>query len=277
VATLLGWGLLLLVYINPATPVDAQPMENAPHADAAKLDETALEARRLVRRALKASLATLDHETGHPYPSLVLVATEPDGSPILMISRLALHTRNLEKDPRAALLIDGTDGIADPLSGARVTVSGTMRRSQSATAVRRFVARHPSSGGYSAFPDFAAYTLTIAKGHFIGGFGRIVGLGAEAFATVTDDAAALIEGEPGILEHMNSDHADAVSLYATQIAGMPAGDWRMVGIDRDGCDLLHRTNTARIEFPEPVHTPGEARMALVALVQQAREHKERAA
>ena len=84
-----------------------------------------------MRTALKASLATLDRETGHPYPSLVLVATEPDSSPILLISRLALHTRNLDKDGRAAILFDGTDGLGDPLAGGRVTVSGEMQPTQS--------------------------------------------------------------------------------------------------------------------------------------------------
>ena len=161
-------------------------MEYKPQAEPAQTsmqDDAATAARRLVRTGLKASLATLDRETGHPYASLVLVATEPDGSPILLISRLALHTRNLENDGRAAILFDGTDGLGDPLAGGRVTVSGVVHRTDSPTAVRRFLARHASAQGYSAFPDFAAYALTIAKGHFIGGFGRIVGLDAAALTT----------------------------------------------------------------------------------------------
>lgn len=227
-------------------------------------------ARRLVRTALKASLATLDRDTGHPYPSLVLVATEPDGSPILLISRLAQHTRNLEADARAAILFDGTDGFGDPLAGGRVTVSGEVRPTTSPTALRRFLARHASAQGYSAFPDFSAYALTISKAHFIGGFGRIVGLDAPALITPVDGADALINAEADIVAHMNEDHADAVALYATQLAGCAAGEWRMVGIDPGGCDLLHRTNAARIDFPAPVHSPGEARAALVALVKEAR-------
>jgi hypothetical protein len=252
-------------------------MDNAPQANISSPDDTASTARRLLRTALKASLATLDHETGHPYPSLVLVATEPDGSPILLISRLALHTRNLEKDSRAALLFDGTEGIGDPLSGPRITVSGVARRTDSATALRRFVARHPSAGGYSAFPDFSAYTLSIAKGHFIAGFGRIVGLEAASLATPVDDAPELIAAEADILAHMNSDHADAVALYATVLAGRPEGDWRMVGIDPAGFDLLHRTNAVRIDFPAPIRTAQDARIALVALVKEARSRQQGAA
>src|SRR5262245_23812236 len=102
-------------------------------------DDVARSARRLVRTALKGTLATLDRETGHPYASLVLVATEPNGVPIFLISRLALHTRNLEKDPRASVLIDGTDGLGDPLAGGRLTLNGLVRRSTSATARRRFL------------------------------------------------------------------------------------------------------------------------------------------
>jgi len=226
--------------------------------------------RRLVRTALKASLATLDRDTGHPYPSLVLVATEPNGSPILLISRLAQHTRNLEADARAAILFDGTDGLGDPLAGGRVTVSGEVRPTASPTALRRFVARHVSAEGYAAFPDFSAYALTISKAHFIGGFGRIVGLDAATLITPVDGAAELINAEADIIEHMNADHADAVSLYATRLAGCAPGEWRMVGIDPGGCDLLHRTNAARIDFPEPVRSPSEARAALVALVKEAR-------
>jgi putative heme iron utilization protein len=84
------------------------------------------------------------------------------------------------------------------------------------------------------------------------------------------NARALIEAEPDIVAHMNSDHADAVTLYATELAKCPAGAWRMTGVDPDGADLLHCTSAARIDFPQQVRTPGEARSLLVSLVQQAR-------
>jgi heme iron utilization protein len=236
----------------------------------AQPDDVARSARRLVRAALKGALATLDRETGHPYASLVLVATEPDGAPVFLISRLALHTRNLEKDPRASLLIDGTDGLGDPLTGGRLTVNGVARRSLSATAKRRFLARHPSAEAYAGFADFAMYSLEATGGHFIGGFGRIVDLPAAALATATDDAGALIEAEPGIVAHMNEDHADAVELCATVLAGAAPGAWRMSGIDPDGADLLHCTNCVRIDFPNRIRDATEARAMLVSQVQHAR-------
>ena len=237
---------------------------------AAKPAEPAQASRRLIRTGLKASLATLDRATGHPYASLILVATEPDGTPVFLISRLALHTRNLEMDSRASLLLDGTGGLGDPLTGGRLTLMGQARPSSSPTALRRFLARHPSAEGYAGFADFSVYALEVASGHYIGGFGRIVDLAPAALLTDVAGAGGLIEAEPEIVAHMNSDHADAVALLATELAGLPTGDWRMCAIDPDGADLLHRTSAARIEFPEPVRSPGEARQALVALVQHAR-------
>jgi heme iron utilization protein len=250
--------------------VDNPPPDRLPEAPAAV-------ARRLVRSSLKASLATLGRDGGHPYASLVLAATEPDGSPILLISRLALHTRNLEQDARASLLFDGTSEMADPLSGPRVTVMGTARPTPSATALTRFVARHPAAQGYASFKDFSAYALQISGAHYIGGFGRIVDLPAADLITNVAGAEGLITAEADIVEHMNTDHADAVALYATELAGQPMGEWRMTGIDPCGADLLHRTNAARIEFPAPVRTPAEARVTLVALVREAREKQARRA
>ena len=227
-------------------------------------------ARRLIRTALKGALATLDRDSGHPYASLILVATEPDGAPVFLLSRLARHTRNLERDPRASVLIDGTGGLGDPMTGGRLTLTGMVRPSASPTALRRFLSRHPAAEGYAGFADFAVYALEVAGGHYIGGFGRIVDLEPAALSTGTADAGALIEAEPDIVAHMNSDHADAITLCATELADGAPGDWRMTGIDPEGIDLLHRTNATRILFPKPVATPGAARETLVALVREAR-------
>ena len=245
----------------------AMSVDNSPPVQP---EEPASAARRLARSALKGSLATIDRETGHPYASLVLVATEPDGAPIFLISQLALHTRNLQKDPRASLLIDGTGELGNPLTGGRVTLMGDMRPTSSATALRRFLARHPSAEGYAGFNDFAVYRLSPGRGHYIGGFGRIVDLEPESLLIDVAGAEGLVEAEADIIEHMNSDHADAVALYATNLAGCPPGDWRMSGIDPAGADLLHRTTAARIDFPKRVCSPGDARQVLVALVGEAR-------
>ena len=246
------------------------PTDQSPATPATEPGEPAAASRRLMRTALKGALATLDRETGHPYASLILLATEPTGAPTFLISRLALHTRNLEKDPRASVLIDGTGGLGDPLTGGRLTLTGAARPSASPTALRRFLGRHPGAESYARFADFSMYELEIARGHYIGGFGRIVDLSPAQLLTDVADARALIEAEPDIVAHMNGDHADAVKLYATVLAGCPDGDWRMAGVDPDGADLLHCTSAARVDFAQRVRTPSEVRGMLVSLVQHAR-------
>jgi hypothetical protein len=236
--------------------------------------EPASAARHLMRTALKGSLATLDRETGHPYASLVLVATEPDGAPIFLISNLAEHTRNLQNDMRASVLLEGTGDLADPLTGGRVTLIGEARPAAGPVALRRFLARHPSAEGYAGFADFAVYRLEPRRGHYIGGFGRIVDLEPARLLVDVADAQALIEAEGDIIAHMNSDHADAVASYATELAGNAPGAWRLCGIDPGGIDLLHRTMAVRIDFPSRVRGPAEARSMLVALAGEARAKKQ---
>ena len=233
--------------------------------------EPAVAARHILRTALKGSLATLDHQTGHPYASLVLTATEPDGSPILLISRLARHTRNLDADRRASLLLDATNGLGDPLAGGRLTLVGDARPNREpAAALARFLARHPSAEGYAQFADFSVYRVDVAHAHYIGGFGKIVALSAREVMTEVADAHRLLAATADIVAHMNDDHSDAVALYATNLAGAPPGPWRLVGIDPEGVDLLLGDAAVRLAFPARVCDPQAARAALVALAQAAR-------
>lgn len=238
---------------------------------------------RLMRRALKASLATLDRATGHPYASLVTVATEPDGTPILLISKLALHTQNLAADPRASLLFDGTGGAGDPLAGGRVTVIGHVETAPGPTARARFLARHEAARGYADFPDFGFYVLRPARAHFIGGFGRIVDLAPAELLADLAGTEALVAAEADIVAHMNEDHAGALEAYATVLLGAPCrrhvsdmtGAWRMTGIDPDGCDIVCGEDARRVLFDVRVTSPGEAREQLVRLAQDARERGNR--
>jgi heme oxygenase (biliverdin-IX-beta and delta-forming) len=232
--------------------------------------EIAADARTLIRRAFKASLATLDSPSGAPYASLITLATDPAGSPIFLISTLARHTRNLAEDPRASVLIDGTGAAADPLQGARLTLSGQAEKVAGETVKRRFLARHPQAGFYADFPDFSFWRLNLEGAHYIGGFGRIVDLAAEDLLVPLEGALGLLEAEPGIVAHMNEDHADAIELYARAFAGGDPGPWRMTGIDPDGCDIALGQEARRISFAAPVLTPGEARKELVRLAEEAR-------
>jgi heme iron utilization protein len=134
----------------------------------------------------------------------------------------------------------------------------------------RFLARHASAAAYAGFADFAVYALRVRRGHFIGGFGRIVDLDGDALLTPTAGAETLLASEAEIIAHMNDEHAAAVGLYATRLAGAAPGPWRMTGIDPDGCDLLRCNKAVRIAFPHPVRTPIEARRMLAGLADKAR-------
>lgn len=232
--------------------------------------ETAATARGLVRMALKGALATELRSSGHPYASLLLVATEPDGAPVFLISKLALHTQNLAADPRASLLIDATGTAEDPMDGARVTLIGEARPTSSPTARRRFLARHPAAAGYVDFADFGFFAFDISGAHYIGGFGRIVDLPRSDLVIDVADGGALIDSEPDIVAHMNDDHSDAIALYATRLLGAAPGAWRMAAIDPDGCDLVSGARALRLPFQTRIANAEEARKELVRLVALAR-------
>src|SRR5882672_4021818 len=147
--------------------------------DASKL------ARSLLRRSRQGALATLVPGSGDPYCSLVNVASHPDGSPILLISRLAIHTRNLLDDPRVSLMLDER-AEGDPLEGARIMLAGKAERADSgdeAVLRRRYLNAHPSAEVFVNFKDFSFFKIRPAGAHLVAGFGRIVDLMPEQFLT----------------------------------------------------------------------------------------------
>jgi heme oxygenase (biliverdin-IX-beta and delta-forming) len=231
-----------------------------------RTDSPAATARRLVRSLDRATLAT--SQDGWPYASLVLAAADQDASPLLLLSDLAEHSKNLKRDSRASLLFDGTAGRDDPLTGPRVTVLGEMKPVADPRLMARFTARHPSAAGYAGFADFHLYRLAIARAHLVAGFGRIHAIGADAL--LSPAAAALAAAESDIVQHMNEDHGEAIELYATRIAGASGSGWRMTGIDPEGIDLRRGGTVLRLDFPAPVGDAGAARAALIRLAQQAR-------
>jgi heme iron utilization protein len=235
--------------------------EGASNRDAAALG------RRLMRRCERGALAT--SLGGAPYASLVLVGLDLDATPLLLISDLAQHSRNIAFDPRIALLFDGTEDAADRLDGPRLTVLGQAIIVTDARLLARFTARHPSSARYAGFADFRLYRITVERAHFVAGFGRIQWIdGAEL--CLTADVAALARAEPAILLHMNADHDTAINLYAQRLLGRAQTGWRMTGIDPEGVDLRGGGETARLDFPAPVVSAEEARAALVRLAEKAR-------
>ena len=228
-------------------------------------------ARGLLRRADRAVLATRLGPDGWPYASLVLLAVDHDASPILLLSDLAEHSRALAADPRLSLLIDGTAGLADPLTGPRLTLLGAAERTAAAGPARRYLGRHPAAELYAGFADFHFYRVAVSRAHLVAGFGRIHWLDGAAVGCDTGAAAALIEAEADIVAHMNADHGAAVELMACRLAGGGGTGWRMTGIDPEGCDFGRHGAVARLDFPAPIDGPAAARAELVRLTRLARE------
>ncbi|MGB9115831.1 HugZ family protein [Bradyrhizobium sp.] len=232
-------------------------------------------ARSLLRRSRQGALATLTVGSGDPYCSLVNVASHPDGSPILLISRLAVHTRNLLGDARISLMLDER-AEGDPLEGARIMLGGRAEEaagSELEIVRRRYLNAHPSAEAFVGFKDFSFFLLRPSGTHLVAGFGRIVDLKPEQFLTDIANASALVEAEQGAIDHMNADHRDAANLYATKLLGAEQADWRCTGCDPDGIDLQAGAKTLRLDFPERVTGPGELRRMLVKLAEEARAKK----
>jgi len=229
-------------------------------------------ARLLLRRSRQGALATLMVGSGDPFCSLVNVASHPMGAPILLISRLAVHTRNILADPRVSLMLDER-APGDPLEGARIMLSG---RAEEAGADmreilrRRYLNVHPAAEAYADFADFSFFLIRPASIHLVAGFGRIVDLSPEQVLTDVSDAGALLEAEQGAVDHMNADHREALGLYATKLLGAEGAEWRCSGCDPDGLDLVAEGGALRLDFPARVTSPGELRKMLVRLVEEAR-------
>jgi putative heme iron utilization protein len=220
------------------------------------------EARRLLRRARTGTLATLNRDGGIPYASLANVATDVEGRPLIMVSTLAWHTRNLLADPRASLLVAEAPATGDALTGARVTVMGRFMRTAEPAHRRRYLARHPEAAMYAGFGDFALWRMEPETVHAVAGFGRIETLGAnEVFPSFLE----MVSLEDSAISHMNDDHAAAVQSYAVTLLGAEPGPWRIVGIDPDGADLCKDSTVLRLSFEQPVTSAEGLRLAFARL------------
>ena len=246
---------------------EARERRQGPDFDAKSL------AKSLLRATATGALATLD-AAGTPFSTLVTVATDADGRPILLLSQLAAHTRHLESDGRASLLLARL-GRGDPLAHPRLTLNGITHRldresEDGERARRRFLACHPKAALYADFGDFSFWRLDLADTHLNGGFARAAQLPGSELLTDLSGAEALVAAEEGAVVHMNADHAAAVSLYATVLLGAGSGPWRLTGLDPEGCDLAFGEERRRLTFPQAVHTPDALRAVLVGLAKEAR-------
>lgn len=220
------------------------------------------ESRRLLRSIRAGGLATVDSE-GRPFATLVNVATAPDGAPILLLSRLARHTRLLEADGRCSLLLAQT-GKGDPLAHPRLTVTGRAARDPDPILRARFLARHPKSALYADFGDFSFWRITPDDFHLNGGFARAADFSA---ADILLPASPLLRElaslEDKALEQLNVERRGELPRLA-EAAGETGSGWRVTGVDPEGLDLLAGDRTARLGFKTPLAQTGDLPDAVAA-------------
>ncbi|MBN8533253.1 MAG: HugZ family protein [Rhizobiales bacterium] len=247
------------------TEPNAEPRDPRQPAD---FDPIAL-GRHLLRAIRVGALGTLDRETGFPITTLVSVATDLDGAPVILVSGLSHHTKNLFADPRCSVLLS-EGGRGDPLAHPRLTLTARAEKIQDNTIRRRFLARHPKAKLYVDFPDFAFYRLVPHRMQLNGGFARAFDGDGALILSDIGDRAAFAALEDSAVAHLNDDHAEALALYARVLCKMGGGNWRATGLDPDGLDLALGERAARISFTPPLRDARSLRLGLKQLADLAR-------
>ncbi|SCC91139.1 Pyridoxamine 5'-phosphate oxidase-related FMN-binding protein [Thiomonas sp. X19] len=232
------------------------------------MHDLGLEARQFVRAHPNGVLSTLSKRLGGmPFGSIAPFMLDHQGRPVILISTLAEHTKNLDADPRASIIAHPC--ADDAQAAGRVTLVGRASRLADKDAPgSRYLRYLPEADGYFGMHDFFFYRIEVEAVRFIGGFGKIHWIAPADFAP---PANSLEQAEPGILAHMNADHVHNLRAYCAHLHGVQAQEVSMVGVDTDGFDLRADGRLLRIDFAAPVHNAGEVREALVALAQQCRE------
>jgi heme iron utilization protein len=233
-------------------------------------------ARTLLHLSRVGSLSTLSRKRpGFPFGSLMPFALDSEGRPLFLISTMAMHTQNLQQDPRASLLVTQAEAGGDPLGAARVTVVGnaTVLAAPEASEARRlYLELHPNSKYWVDFDDFSFFRLDVVDVYYVGGFGVMGWIAAADYAEAQPDPLA--DAAAGILQHMNADHQDALILLARFFARIEAQEAVMTAVDRLGFHVRMKTEDgmkgARLAFLSEVSTPADTRKMLVEMVQQAR-------
>lgn len=226
-----------------------------------------VECRRYLRRHRHGVLSTNSKKLdGHPFGSVTACVTDHAARPVILVSRLAEHTKNIEADPRVSLLV--RDAGDDAQAGARLTLVGNALRADDSAALRtRYLACFPDAERLLALGDFSFYRIEPLTVRYIGGFGAIHWIAAENFAPPANTMAAC---EADIVAHMNAEHADALLDYCRHYKQKQPAAVTMAAIDCDGFDLRADDELLRFDFDPPVVDAQMARAALVTMAKLAR-------
>src|SRR5580658_831880 len=234
-------------------------------------------ARTLLYLARVGSLSTLSRkQPGFPFGSVMPYGLDDRGRPVFLISTMAMHTQNLQADPRASLLVTQADASGDPLGASRVTLVGSVPRlpkSEVPAARELYLQRYENSKYWVDFEDFSFYRMDVVDIYYVGGFGVMGWVSASEYDHAQPDPLADSSGE--IIQHMNADHKDALILIARAFAGIDSQEAAMTSVDRLGFHVRLKTQDGmrgtRIAFLREARNPKEARNVLIEMVQQARQ------
>jgi heme iron utilization protein len=234
-------------------------------------------ARTLVYMARIGSLSTLSRkQPGFPFGSVMPYGSDEHGRPIFLISTMAMHTHNLQADRRASLLVIQPDASGDPLGSSRVTLIGNVvpiPELEVAEARKLYLARYDNSRYWVDFEDFAFYRMDVLDVYYVGGFGVMGWVSADEYGHAQSDPLADSAAE--IVQHMNADHKDALTLLARAFAGMESQEAEMTSVDRLGFHVRLKTNDGmrgvRIAFLREVSSLVETREVFIEMVKRARQ------
>jgi putative heme iron utilization protein len=229
----------------------------------------AWEARKLMRAARHATLATLAADT--PFASLVTPAIAPDGAVLMLLSTLSEHFRHLAANPRCSLLFAGSAASANPQTAPRVTVTGVAERCADPALKAHWLARHPYAALYAGFTDFALWRLVPGAGLYIGGFGSAARLSGDALAPDPASVASVAAAESRLVAWCNASRAGALGRLASRRGG--SGAWTMIGLDCDGFDLVQDQTVLRNEFTISMYNAESVQSALMALLAEPGEDR----
>lgn len=204
-------------------------------------------------------------------------AVDDLGRPVIFISSMAMHTQNLQQDPRASLLISDPDLSGDPLGAARLTLLGSVAGSPAEEVRDLYLSRYENAKYWQTFSDFAYFRLEVSAVYYIGGFGVMGWVSADDYRSALPDP--LLQTAAGIIQHMNTDHAEALRLIARRFAGEEADEAAITAVDRLGFHLRlksgDRIHGKRVAFLREVKTSDDARSVFVEMVRQARSPESR--
>src|SRR5215472_17595146 len=234
-------------------------------------------ARTLMHSGRIGSLSTQSRkQQGFPFGSLMPYALDAQGRPIFLISTMAMHTQNLQADPRASLFVTEPGVSGDPLGSSRATLIGSVSRipePELAVARTVYLARYPDSKYWVDFDDFSFYRMDVLDVYYVGGFVVMGWVAASDYSEAQSDPLA--EHKSAIVQHMNADHKDALILLAKRFAGIEAQEAEMTSVDRLGFNLRLKAQDgvhgARIAFLREVTNPTQTREVFVEMVKQARQ------